>query len=376
MPKPRKFWEFRNLAATRAELLLYGDIASSSWWGDEVTPKEFAQELSGLGAVSEIDVRINSGGGDVFAAQAIGNLLEQHAAYVTARIDGLCGSAATIVACHCNYVIAANDTAYMMHKVKMGMYGYMDADQLQKSIEAITAIRENIVGLYAKKTGRDKDEVAAWMDATSWWTAAQAKENGFVDELTDEGEDTVVENRNGVLFVNSVDTHTPFDKAPKFVQDSLAAPAAGRSANKRPAGQPEHNEEDQDMDIKTVDDLRNAYPAMVAQIEKDAAEKARTEATNAERERIRGIEDAALSGSEALAAEAKYDKPMSVSDFTVALVKNAKAQGAAYLAAAKEDAKNSGVNNVTNTPPAGPKNSEKDDEFLNAIKGLGKGQDR
>lgn len=94
MSKP--FWKFQNVAGGRAELLLYGDISDSTWWGDEVTPKQFAEDLDKLGAVSEITVRINSGG-DVFAAQAIGNQLEQHPAAVTAKIDGLCASAATIL---------------------------------------------------------------------------------------------------------------------------------------------------------------------------------------------------------------------------------------------------------------------------------------
>lgn len=73
---PKKFWQFRNQAAGSAELLLYGDISDSSWWGDEVTPKTFADELNALGALTSLTVRINSGGGDVFAAQTIGNLLE------------------------------------------------------------------------------------------------------------------------------------------------------------------------------------------------------------------------------------------------------------------------------------------------------------
>lgn len=77
---PKKFWQFRNQAAGSAELLLYGDISDSSWWGDEVTPKTFADELNALGALTSLTVRINSGGGDVFAAQTIGNLLEQHTA--------------------------------------------------------------------------------------------------------------------------------------------------------------------------------------------------------------------------------------------------------------------------------------------------------
>ena len=89
MPENKKFWKFCNQAGNKVELLLYGDISQTSWWGDEVTPKQFAEELAGLG------VRINSG--DVFAVQAIGNQLEQHPAAVTAKIDGLCASAATIL---------------------------------------------------------------------------------------------------------------------------------------------------------------------------------------------------------------------------------------------------------------------------------------
>ena len=96
MPENKKFWKFCNQAGNKVELLLYGDISQTSWWGDEVTPKQFAEELAGLGALDEITVCINSGG-DVFAAQAIGNQLEQHPAAVTAKIDGLCASAATIL---------------------------------------------------------------------------------------------------------------------------------------------------------------------------------------------------------------------------------------------------------------------------------------
>lgn len=175
MPENKKFWKFCNQVGNTVELLLYGDISQTSWWGDEVTPRQFAEELAGLGALDKIVVRINSGGGDVFAAKAIGNQLEQHPAEVTAKIDGLCASAATIVACHCGKVIAANDSTYMVHPVRMGAYGYYNAEELKKYIEALDAIRESITGLYAKKTGREKDEVAGWMDETKWWTAQQAR---------------------------------------------------------------------------------------------------------------------------------------------------------------------------------------------------------
>ena len=361
---PNKFWQFRNAADGSGELLLYGNIAGEkSWYSDDVTPKQFAEDLAGLGTVSNITVRINSGGGDVFAAVEIGNLLEQHPATVTARIGGVCASAATIIACHCNKVIAANDSTYMVHPVSM-YCGYANAADLQKYLEALATIKENIISLYAKKTGRTKDEVTAWMDAESWWTGPQAKENGFVDELTDEETGATYENRGGVLFVNSVSMGAEFDKAPEFVRNRVK-----RVVDNQPAGQPGKQQEVQNMDpeIKTVDDLRKAYPALVDQIEQAAAKAA----TNAERARIKDLEDMALTGSETLLAEAKYEKPMSAEDFAKALVKNAKNQGATYLAQAQKDAESSGVNGVTNTPPSDQTGG---DEFLAALQGVGKKQ--
>ena len=166
-----KFWKFCNLAdSQKAELFLYGDISETSWWGDEVTPKQFADDLAALGDVTEITVYINSGGGDVFAAQAIGNQLARNAATVTAHIDGLCASAATIVACHADKVVAAADSTYMVHPVSMGLCGYLTADEMRNYLKALDATRESIVSLYAKKTGHDADECAKWMDETNRWT--------------------------------------------------------------------------------------------------------------------------------------------------------------------------------------------------------------
>lgn len=354
---PKVFWQFRNLAESgKAELLLYGNISDTSWWDDEVTPKQFAKDLEGLGAVDEITVRINSGGGDVFAAQTIGNLLEQHQATVTARIDGLCASAATVVASHCNKVIAANDSTYMIHPVRMGIWGYLDAGKMQKYIEALAAIRENIITLYAKKTGREKDEVAGWMDAESWWTGPQAKENGFVDELTNEEQPATVENRNGVLFVNSVNMGLPFEAAPGFLQDSLATPPAASSFENT-----QTKKEETEVEIKNVEDLRKAYPALVDQIEQAAAERA----TNAERQRIRDIEEMALPGSEELTAEAKFTKPVDAAEYARAAVKQMKAQGEVWLKNAQEDAAHAGKVGQE-TPPKGKDGI--DNEMMAAIK--------
>lgn len=364
----KKFWQFCNQTEESAELLLYGDISDTSWWGDEVTPKQFTEDLKALGDVKDITVRINSGGGDVFAATAIGNALEQHKASITAKIDGLCASAATIVACHCNKVVAANDSTYMIHPVRMGMFGYMDATGLQKCIDALSTIRDNIINLYAKKTGRNIDEVAEQMDNTSWFTAAQAKENGFVDELIDETEDeTVVENRGGLLFVNSVGTHIPFTDAPKFVQDSLAhVPAADGFVNtqtpaKTPGGN-DPNKEEEDMEFKNIEELKNAYPEFCKQI----ADQAAAEATNVERQRIRDIMDMQMPGTEDIANSAMFEKAISAEDFAKEAIKNMKAQGAQYLKGIQDDATQGNANNVQSAPA--PENDSEENAFLNAIR--------
>lgn len=89
-PKNKHFWTFRAAAEENdaPELILYGDIASETWWGDEVTPRQFTEELDALGAVPEIVVRINSGGGDVFAANAIYTRLKDNAAKITVKSTG------------------------------------------------------------------------------------------------------------------------------------------------------------------------------------------------------------------------------------------------------------------------------------------------
>lgn len=373
MPK-RKFWNFRNASDEVAELTIYGDISDETWWGDEITPKTFSDELNQYKDAKEINVRINSGGGDVFAAQAIGNLLESTKKKVTCYIDGLCASAATIIACHCSKVIAAADSTYMVHPVQIAVIQSATAEDLDNLKKALDTIRDNILSLYERKTGKTRDEVAAWMDATSWWTGKEAMENGFVDEVTgDEG--NVVENKNGMLFVNSVSMNMPFNKAPEFVQKSVAAaPAAKPFANTATTNGAIQKEGNMDIsEIKTVDELRKNCPGLVKEIEDAAADKA----TKAERQRIKDIEDMAISGTEQITEEAKFSKPVDAADYAKAILKDAKQRGTQYLANANADAQDSGALLVNSAEPenATTKPSAKDDgpdEFINAAKSLSK----
>lgn len=148
-----------------------------------MTPQAFAADLATIPAMDDLTVRICSGGGDVWAAQAIGAMLENRLGTVTAQIEGICASAATIVASHCKVVKAAEDATYMIHPIKVNPNGFVDMEGLKQLMDALTVMRTNVLNQYAKKTGHTVEEVAAWMDATSWWTAAEAKENGFMENI-------------------------------------------------------------------------------------------------------------------------------------------------------------------------------------------------
>lgn len=340
-----------------AELLIYGEIADTSWYGDEVTPKQFADDLKALGAVTKLRVKINSGGGDPWAAQAIGDMIEHCGAETTAYIQAVCASAATVIACHCSRVVAAEGSTYMIHPVKVGLNDYKTADELRACVAMLDVLKENIVNLYVKKTGKSKDEVAGWMDATSWWTAEQAMENGFVDEVQDGGEKPTVENRSGILFMNAIDTGLPFDAAPKFVQDSLmAVPAAGRVVNTAPAGEPEQTDHEEvntmPNEIKNLEELRAAYPDLVNQAEAAVRTEAEGTVQNAERARLRAIDEVADMMPPELVNEAKYgEKACNAQELAYRAAMDAKQHGRAFLSALANDAADSGAGEVKPVAP-------------------------
>ena len=121
MEKNNKFWQFRNESSEeKAELLLYGEISNETWFGDEVTPKQFATDLQAMGG-KDLIVHVNSPGGDVFAAHAIYNQLKAYSGQVTAYVDGLAASAATIITCAADKVVMPSNALFMIHNPSVGV---------------------------------------------------------------------------------------------------------------------------------------------------------------------------------------------------------------------------------------------------------------
>jgi ATP-dependent Clp protease protease subunit len=178
------FWTFRAAAEGKPPaLLLYGVIASQSWWGDETTPQQFRGELEALGKVDALDLRINSEGGDVFAATAIYTMLRNHGAAITAYVDGVAASAASLIAMAAQRIVMPANTLMMVH-MPWSM-GAGNAVELRKLADDLDHVGDAMLETYTARTKRDPAEVRGLLEAETWMTAAQALALGFCDEVQD-----------------------------------------------------------------------------------------------------------------------------------------------------------------------------------------------
>lgn len=180
----KKFWNFKALNEGTGELLLYGEISDATWWGDEVTPKQFKEDLDALGDITALNVYINSPGGDVFAGQAIHSMLKRHSATITVYVDGLAASIASVIAEAGDKVIMPSNAMFMVHNP--WTYGMGNADDFRKLADDLDKIAESMIAAYLSKAkDLDRDKLVEIMNAETWLTAQEAIEYGFADELED-----------------------------------------------------------------------------------------------------------------------------------------------------------------------------------------------
>lgn len=164
-------------AAESATIYLYDVI--DPYFG--IGAEDFNRELSALKG-KPVNLRINSPGGDVFDARAMATVIAQHGD-VTAHIDGLAASAATYVALAAKSVHMAEGSFFMIHNA--WTLGYGNKSDFAELINLLDKLDQTIINDYARKTGKPADEITAWMNAETWFTAQEALDHGFVDSVAD-----------------------------------------------------------------------------------------------------------------------------------------------------------------------------------------------
>lgn len=219
MSKP--YWEVIKAAANKAELLIYGVIESTSFWGDEVTPKEVNDMLKAIGDnVAEITVRINSPGGDVFAGMAIHSMLKRHPAKITAYVDGLAASIASVIPLAADKIVMPKGSMMMIHR-PMGSIRLSRSEALRQRADLLDKIESEMTDLYSAKSGLTAEQLKPLLEAETWYTADEAKAAGLADEV--EGELEVAACLRGeTAIINGVEVNwKQFANAPRLPEQTV-----------------------------------------------------------------------------------------------------------------------------------------------------------
>ena len=283
----KTIWNIVKNDDKNAELMLYGDIAES-FWGDTISAKEVTEYLADLD-VENINVYINSNGGVVDTAIAINNALRRHKAKVTVNIDGIAASAATLITCAGDTVRMPKNALFMIHNPSTIAMG--DSEEMRKQADVLEKYKNSITETYLQKVNIDKEKLSELMDNETWLSAEEALEYGFIDEIIENTNIQVVENK--VISNNMVFNMAEFKNfnVDKNIKNN------GKGSGKM-----------------TKDEIKAQFPDIYAEIVNEGKEIGVKE----ERTRIQEIEN--LGYNHEVVDKAKFEEPKNARDLALEIV--------------------------------------------------------
>lgn len=335
-----------DVADESASMTLYGDIGRYC----DVDDRAFAAAMKEIQG-KPLTVDLNSYGGEVATAQAIRVQLERHDAPVTIRIDGIAASAATIIACAQGaHVVMDAGAMYMIHAPLLDA-GFANASTLRRAVDMLEKCGKTLLDVYVARTGMSAEKVIDMMEAETYLTAEQALKLGFIDEVSMPIEASASSNSDKARVLgyvrNSMEVKTMKNKKGVFLaleeeenvqeeekQEEAVEEEETEAAEEEPAKEDEQQEPAEE-EAESADEEPAEEEPKEDEPEPDAdfVRHLMAKGAKRERERMRAIDEATLPGYEKMAFKAKYDKPMSASDFALAVLKSEKAKKAAYLSA-------------------------------------------
>lgn len=388
-----------NAADETADMMIYGEICDDWWkWTEaDISATDFDKMLKDAKAkgVKNLTIRINSPGGDVNQAIAMRTMLMNSGMEeIKISIEGMCASAATLIACLPGvHVTMSEGGEYMIHNPKSGAWG--EAKDLEAGAKRLRNTEADSASIYARKSGQSEETIRGWMNAETWMTAKEAHERGFVDAILDAEPIVASVSSRAMAAMRRMYTHIPESVGVNPADDCLPGsvfanaktadlqienlktapsehadtPAEGAPSGATKASNSEgfaaciqhaalrggmgehvsnteptttagevtenktHNEEEEtSMEIKdvTLEQLRTENPALHAQIMQAGAQQ--------ERERIQEIDDLTPAGEEyaEMAATAKQSGTTAM-DYHKQIVKHQREKGQKFLSDRKKE---------------------------------------
>lgn len=392
--------------AGTAELVLYGKVVKERPF-DYLTGKpaadnyivesEIISDLKEISKSKRLDIRLNSCGGSCDTAIVIHNKLREMAAngtQITCTVDGVAMSAGSHIMCAADSVIASEGSLIMIHKSIAIICGGYNADDLRKLALANDAYDKVMLSAYKRKTGKDEAELLRMMADETFMTGAEAKEQGFVDELIETSDDVkiaaladktalYVSGRLIPLYGAVCPENIPVVNIAPDITETPNKASAPEANGKGDANKPNKNEGGKTTMAGNLAELRKENPELAARVEEDykaehadenktAMDAAVQKALADERTRLEKIEAIAGQVSPELLADAKYKNPCTAEELAYkAMSENAK-KGKSFLADMEADYDKSGADTVHAVAPkpdggAGQMEAEKEAEIKAAI---------
>lgn len=344
-----------------AELMLYGEIVQDGpkewkWSEEDKSAAEFDKAIKDIKeqGAKNLLLRINSPGGVCTESVAMRSILA-NAGFekIDIRIEGLCASAATDIATLPGAHVAISEgSEYMIHNPWCVTYG--NANEIEHTIERLRNIEQMSRSFYVKRTGQDEEQIKAWMDAETWFTAEEAVEYGFADEV-------LSAEASPIAACVSSRTMATMKGLYNTVPEQIAIEKEVSNGIPEEAGEPTEinisKEEDLYMELSelTVDQLREGNPALLEEI--------RNSAVAAERDRLDEIDALTIPGYEEIAAQAKANGTSAI-DFQKQVVSAMKQKGTEFMQSRKEEV--APAANVAGGAPEDTRKSEEEEIMNNA----------
>lgn len=168
---------------------------------DATSPKDVFDALSST--VEDVEVIINSGGGDVFSGSEIYTALKEYQGNVNVKVVGVAASAASVIAMAGSKIEISPTAQMMIHNASSIAVG--DNREMQTAYNMLTSANKAVANAYIAKTGKSEQEITDLMNEETWFSADTAVEQGFADsKMFNESAPRLVANSGQMLSNDAV----------------------------------------------------------------------------------------------------------------------------------------------------------------------------